>query len=69
MTSAHVWVRPADEQHRVHDAGDDADATTTIAAIVGNTAHMEVDDYEASVAAFYRDARHLTLHRPYSDEV
>ena len=30
---------------------------------------MRVDDYEKSVAEFYRDAEHLTLKRPYSDAI
>lgn len=60
------WLGAAVDKHY---AGDDRDLKTMIAAIVASTAHERVEDYEAAVAAFYRDARHLTLDRSYAEAV
>ncbi len=52
-----------------HYAGDDSDLKTIIGALLKLTADMSVEDYEEAVSAFYRDAQHLTLGRPYSSVV
>ncbi|WP_370616357.1 HAD family hydrolase [Mumia sp. Pv 4-285] len=57
-----AWLGGAVDKHY---AGDDTDLKTMIGAILQSTAHQSVEAYEESVAAFYRDAEHLTLHRPY----
>lgn len=62
----YAWLGRAVDKH--YD-GDDGDLRTLVGAIVNTTAGMSVDDYHASVAAFYRDAEHLTLHRPYANAV
>ncbi len=56
------WLGGAIDKHY---AGDDADLRVLVGAIVALTAHESVEDYQAAVAAFYRDAVHLTLKRPY----
>ena len=60
------WLGGAIDKHY---AGDDSDLRVMIAAILAATANMSVDHYAASVAEFYRDARHLTLQRPYAEVV
>ncbi len=60
------WLGGAIDKHY---AGDDSDLKTMIAAILTTTADQNIDEYAAEVAAFYRDARHLTLHRPYASVV
>jgi phosphoserine phosphatase len=60
------WLGGAVDKHY---AGDDSDLTVMIGAILASTANMSVEDYETSVAAFYRDAQHLTLHRPYHQAI
>ncbi|UYO97297.1 haloacid dehalogenase-like hydrolase [Microbacterium sp. M28] len=57
------WLAAAVDKHY---AGDDADLGVLIAAVAGSSAGRSVDDYAASVAEFYRDARHLSLGTPYS---
>lgn len=57
------WLGGAVDKHY---AGDDSDLQIMVAAILAATAGMSVEDYEASVAEFYRVAEHLTLRRPYS---
>ncbi|ACQ79025.1 hydrolase [Beutenbergia cavernae DSM 12333] len=61
-----AWLGGAVDKHY---AGDDSDLKVMIGAILASTAHESVEDYQASVAAFYRDAKHLTLHHPYSRAV
>ena len=61
-----AWIGGAIDKH--YD-GDDSDLLTVIAAIVALTANESVEEYAASVAAFYRDARHLRLRRPYAEVV
>ncbi len=56
------WLGGAVDKHY---AGDDSDLKVMVGAILASTAHESVEDYEASVAGFYRHAEHLTLHRPY----
>jgi phosphoglycolate phosphatase-like HAD superfamily hydrolase len=58
-----AWLGTAIDKHY---AGDDSDLGVMIAAIAGVTANQSVEEYAASVSAFYRDALHLTLKRPYS---
>ena len=57
-----AWLGGAIDKHY---AGDDTDLHAMVGAILASTAGESVDDYEAQVAAFSRDAEHLTLHRPY----
>ncbi|MET0736452.1 MAG: HAD family hydrolase [Microbacterium sp.] len=52
-----------------HYAGDDADLTVMIGALVGLTDAMSVEDYARSVEEFYATAQHLALKRPYSAAV
>ncbi|KQR52222.1 acid phosphatase [Leifsonia sp. Leaf336] len=61
-----AWLGRAVDKHY---QGDDGDLHTLIGALVRTTAGMSVHDYHASVEAFYRDAQHLTLHRPYANAV
>jgi phosphoglycolate phosphatase-like HAD superfamily hydrolase len=61
-----AWLSGAIDKHY---AGDDTDVKVMIAAIVAATGNQNVDEYAAAVAAFYRDARHLTLDRPYASVV
>ena len=61
-----AWLGGALDKH--YD-GDDTDLEVAVAAIVRSTQGMSVDDYHASVDAFYREAEHLTLHRPYANAV
>ena len=57
------WLGSAIDKHY---AGDDSDLDILIGALVGTTAQESVEDYEAAVARFYREAQHLTLKRSYS---
>jgi phosphoglycolate phosphatase-like HAD superfamily hydrolase len=52
-----------------HHAGDDAGVKVLIGAVIKASAGMTVDAYAEAVAAFYADARHLVLERPYSEVV
>ncbi|QNE35040.1 HAD family hydrolase [Leifsonia shinshuensis] len=61
-----AWLGRAVDKHY---AGDDSDLRVLIAALVRTTAGVSVHDYHASVEAFYRDARHLTLQRSYANAV
>lgn len=60
------WLAAAVDKHY---AGDDSDLGVLIGAVAGTSGGMTVDEYAASVAEFYRDARHLTLGTPYADAV
>ncbi|TPX05840.1 haloacid dehalogenase-like hydrolase, partial [Schumannella luteola] len=60
------WIGGAVDKHY---AGDDADLMTMIQALVGLTVDMDVEDYAASVADFYENARNPALGRPYSELV
>jgi phosphoserine phosphatase len=57
------WLGKAVDKHY---AGDESDLQLVIAGILAATTGLSVDEYEASVAEFYRVAEHLTLRRPYS---
>ena len=61
-----AWLGDAIDKHYV---GDDSDLGSLIAAIARSTAGLNVEDYEADVARFYRESQHLTLHKPYSGVV
>ncbi|KQM82293.1 HAD family phosphatase [Agromyces sp. Leaf222] len=61
-----AWLGGAIDKHY---EGDDSDLKVLIGALVGVTAGMSVDDYAASVADFYENAKHLTLGTPYADAV
>jgi len=66
VTGDLAWLGGAIDKHY---AGDDADLGLLIAAVAGASSGSSVEEYEASVAAFYRDAKHLTLQRSYSQTV
>jgi phosphoserine phosphatase len=66
VTNDLAWLGTAIDKHY---AGDDSDVAVLIGAITKATDGTSVDDYEASVAEFYRVAQHLTLHRPYSGAI
>ncbi|GAB3574619.1 HAD family hydrolase [Leifsonia lichenia] len=66
VTGDFAWLGAAIDKHY---AGDDSDLHTIIAALLGTTLDESVHDYQAAVAAFYRDAKHLTLGRAYSETV
>ena len=61
-----AWLGEAVDKHY---AGDDSDLGLLIAAVSGSSAGASVEEYEASVAAFYRDARHLSLGSSYAHTV
>ncbi len=61
-----AWLGQAVDKHY---AGDDSDLGLLIAAVSGSSAGASVEEYEASVAAFYRDARHLSLGSSYAHTV
>lgn len=61
-----AWLGAAIDKHY---AGDDSDLALLIAAVSASSAGASVEEYEASVAAFYREARHLTLDRSYAHTV
>jgi phosphoserine phosphatase len=60
------WIAGAVDQHY---AGDDADLTTMIQALVGLTVDVDVEHYANSVAEFYRTAVNPVLKRPYAELV
>lgn len=61
-----AWLGAAVDKHY---AGDDSDLKVMVGAILHATAGMDVERYQQLVTEFYRDAQHLTLHRPYSGAV
>ncbi|WP_350347975.1 HAD family hydrolase [Agromyces sp. G08B096] len=61
-----AWLGGALDRHY---AGDDTDLKQMIGAILGSTAHESVERYAEQVAAFYREARHPVLHRPYREAI
>lgn len=61
-----AWLGGAIDKHY---AGDDSDLALLIAAVSAASAGSSVEEYEASVAAFYRDARHLSLGSSYAHTV
>jgi haloacid dehalogenase-like hydrolase len=56
------WLGGAIDKHY---AGDDSDLKAMIGAILGLTANVSVDEYEAEVVAFYAEAEHPTLKASY----
>ncbi len=66
LTGDLAWLGTAIDKHY---AGDDADLGLLIAAVAAASAGASVEEYEASVSAFYREARHLTLHCSYAHTV
>lgn len=66
VTGELAWLGEAIDKHY---GGDDADLGLLIAAVSAASAGASVEEYEASVAAFYREARHLTLHSSYAQTV
>lgn len=61
-----AWLGAAIDKHY---AGDNGDLHTLIDAVAASSAGASVEEYEASVAAFYREARHLTLQSSYAHTV
>ncbi|GAA1447382.1 HAD family hydrolase [Leifsonia poae] len=66
VTNDLAWLGKAIEKH--YD-GDDSDLHTMIGAILATTAGESVEEYQAAVTGFYRDAKHLTLGRSYAGAV
>ncbi|WP_448256538.1 HAD family hydrolase [Microbacterium aurum] len=66
LTGDVAWLGAAVDKHY---AGDDSDLRELIAAVAASSAGASVGEYEASVAAFYREARHLTLDSAYAQTV
>ena len=66
VTGDLAWLGAAVDKHY---AGDDSDLGLLIAAVAASSAGASVEEYEASVAAFYRQARHLSLHSSYAHTV
>ena len=66
VTGDFAWLGAAVDKHY---AGDDSDLGPLIAAVAASSAGASVEEYEASVAAFYRQARHLSLHSSYAHTV
>ena len=62
----YAWLGAAIDKHY---AGDDSDLGLLIGAVAASSAGASVEEYEASVAAFYREARHLTLGSSYAHTV
>jgi phosphoserine phosphatase len=60
------WLGTALDKHY---AGDDSDLQVIIPALLSTTLDKSVDDHQAAIAAFYRDAKHPTLGRSYSEAV
>lgn len=66
VTGDLAWLSEAIDKHY---AGDDSDVRLLIAGVAAASSGSSVEEYEASVAAFYRDARQLTLDSSYSRTV
>lgn len=66
VTGDYAWLGAAIDNHY---AGDDSDLGLLIGAVAASSAGASVEEYEASVAAFYREARHLTLGSSYAHTV
>lgn len=49
-----------------HYQGDDADLKLLLAAVSASTDAMDVEEYQRRAVAFFADARHPTLDRPYT---
>jgi phosphoserine phosphatase len=60
------WLGAAVDKHY---AGDDSDLGLLIKAVAASSGGASVEDYEASVAAFFRNARHLSLGGSYAQAV
>ena len=60
------WLGTALDKHY---AGDDSDLQVVIPALLSTTLDKSVDDHQDAIATFYRDAKHLTLGRSYSEAV
>lgn len=60
------WLGEAVDRHY---AGDDSDVPILFGAIAEVTGRANVEDYAASVAAFFQSTTHPTLGRPYAETV
>lgn len=49
-----------------HDHGDDADFATLVAAVLSAHESITIEEHASRVRAFFADATHPTLHRPYT---
>ncbi|MWC00069.1 haloacid dehalogenase-like hydrolase [Agromyces seonyuensis] len=61
-----AWLGEAVDRHY---AGDDADMGLLIQAVAAASSGASVEDYAESVAAFFRDAKHLSLGGSYAEAV
>jgi phosphoserine phosphatase len=50
-----------------HYEGDDGDVKLLVAAMLQAFGHLDLEEYERDVTAFFADARHPTLDRPYRE--
>ncbi|WP_345065887.1 hypothetical protein [Leifsonia kafniensis] len=66
VTRDFAWLGAALNNHY---AGDDTDVKVMIGAIPRSTANLSVREYAASIADFYRTAKHLTLGQSYQQAV
>lgn len=66
VTGDYAWFGAAVDKHY---AGDDTDLGALIGAVAAVSAGASTEDYAESVAAFYRDARHVVLGVPYAQTV
>lgn len=66
VTGDYGWFGAAVDKHY---GGDDADLGVLIGAVAASSSGSSTEEYAASVAAFYREARHLTLGTPYARTV
>ncbi|MDQ0893306.1 HAD family hydrolase [Agromyces ramosus] len=66
VTGDYSWLGEAVDKHY---AGDDSDVPILFGAIAEVTGQANVEDYAASVAAFFQGASHPTLGRPYAETV
>lgn len=62
----YAWFGAAVDKHY---AGDDSDLRVLIGGVAAASAGASTEEYAASVAAFYREARHLVLGTPYAQTV
>ncbi len=61
-----TWLARAVDKH---SAGDDSDLGLLVDAVSAASAGASVDEYEAAVSAFYREARHPTLNSSYATAI
>jgi phosphoserine phosphatase len=66
LSGDYAWLSGAVDRHY---AGDDSGLQLVLSAILAASGGQSVEDYEAAVSRFYREARHLTTGNSYSTSV